>query len=747
MKTVFGAFLSILTLFGNAQVNEDSLWAEWNNEQQVDTNRIKALQPLIRRVYINSNPTFADSLAQLQYDFSKAGNHEKWMAAARNSQGVSALYQGNYIQAKKYCQESLELATKVNHGPSMANALNNLGLIHYNQGDLIRAIDCFNKKTNITEQLGDELGSAQTYINLGVLYTSQGNVPKAIDYYHKGLRLYEKLDDKATILIALSNIGSIYFDQEDYDNALDYFLKSLKISSAQNDLLNTSIAYNNIGEVYSSVGKHDEAMEYLVKSLEIKEKSGFKKGAVITLNNIGKLHHQQQEYEKAMDYGRRSAKIAVDIEYDAGLALSNALMSEIYASKNEQQKAIEFGNRALELAIKVGSLVQVRDAAKLLYKSYKEVGDKGKALQLYELCVTYEDSINSEENQKEIIRQEYKASYDQQALSDSLDYIREEELKDLEHLASLEKEENRRYFLYASIGFLILIGIFIFFGYWRKKKDNTIISLQKAEVELQKLILAEKNKKIVDSITYAKRIQTAILPPLKLLSECLTDSFVLYKPKDIVAGDFYWLEKKADKVLFAVADCTGHGVPGALVSVICNNGLNRSVREHGLTIPGEILDKTREIVIEEFQKSEDVIKDGMDIALCSLEGNKLEYAGAYNPLWILRNNEKEITEFKGNKQPIGRFDHKEPFNTQSLELQPGDTIYIFSDGFADQFGGEKGKKIKPSGFKKFIIDNADKSMQEQQALLNEAFEGWKGEIEQIDDVCVMGFRYGSENRS
>ena len=745
MKTVFGAFLSILTLFGNAQVNEDSLWSEWNNEQQVDTNRIKALQALIRRVYINSNPTYADSLAQLQYEFSRTGNYEQWMAAARNSQGVSALYQGNYIQAKKYCVESLELATKVNHKPSMASALNNLGLIHYNQGDLIRAIDCFNKKTNITEQLGDELGSAQTYINLGVLYTSQGNVPKAIDYYHKGLRLYEKLDDKAAISIALSNIGSIYFEQEDFKNALDYFLKSVKISSALNDVLNTSIAYNNIGEVYSSIGKYDEAMEHLVKSLEIKENFGFKKGSVITLNNIGKLHHHQKEYEKAMDYGRRSSKIAVDIEYDAGLALSHALMSDVYASKNEHKKAIEYGNKSLELANKSGSLVQVRDAAKLLYKSYKELGNKDKALQLYELYVANKDSLYNEENRKEIIRQEYKASYDKQALADSLDYIRKKELKDLEHSASLEKEENRRYFLYLSIGALILIGIFIFFGYWRKKKANTIISLQKAEVEIQKVILAEKNKKIVDSITYAKRIQAAVLPPLKLLSECLNDSFVLYKPKDLVAGDFYWLEQKAGKTLFAVADCTGHGVPGAIVSVICNNGLNRSVREHNLSVPGEILDKTREIVIEEFQKSEEVIKDGMDIAICSLEGNQLKFAGAFNPLWLIRNATNEIIEFKGNKQPIGRYDKKVPFDTKSLELQPGDTIYIFSDGFADQFGGEKGKKIKPSGFKKFLLDNADKSMKEQQVLLNEAFESWKGEMEQIDDVCVMGFRYGIDN--
>lgn len=256
------------------------------------------------------------------------------------------------------------------------------------------------------------------------------------------------------------------------------------------------------------------------------------------------------------------------------------------------------------------------------------------------------------------------------------------------------------------------------------------------------LILEEKNREITDSITYAKRIQHAILPPDKLIKEKLPNSFVLYKPKDIVAGDFYWLEQKNDTILFAAADCTGHGVPGAMVSVICNNGLNRSVREYGLTDPGAILDKTREIVIEEFSKSEDEVKDGMDIALCSLKledgGWKLKYAGANNPLWIIRN--QEIIETKANKQPIGQFDNPEPYKTHELELQKGDTIYIFSDGYVDQFGGEKGKKFKTVAFRELLLSIQAKNMEEQKKIINDTFEAWKGNLEQIDDVCIIGVR-------
>jgi len=254
----------------------------------------------------------------------------------------------------------------------------------------------------------------------------------------------------------------------------------------------------------------------------------------------------------------------------------------------------------------------------------------------------------------------------------------------------------------------------------------------------QKLIIEEKNKEITDSITYAKRIQSAILPPNRIVKEYLKDSFILYKPKDIVAGDFYWLEHKDDKILFAAADCTGHGVPGAMVSVVCNNGLNRSVREHGLSDPGKILDKTREIVIQEFEKSEEDVMDGMDIALCSLKDNMLQYAGAHNPLWIIRKG--EILETKADRQPIGKYSLTEPFTTHDIELQNGDTIYIFSDGYVDQFGGEKGKKFKSKAFKELLLSLQNKTMADQRLYLDETFEAWRGKIEQIDDMTVLGLR-------
>jgi serine phosphatase RsbU (regulator of sigma subunit) len=282
---------------------------------------------------------------------------------------------------------------------------------------------------------------------------------------------------------------------------------------------------------------------------------------------------------------------------------------------------------------------------------------------------------------------------------------------------------------------LITVGIVLFFSLKSILSNDT---LAKEQLITSKQIIQTKQTELLDSMKYAKRIQSAILPSAKLVKEYLKESFILYKPKDIVAGDFYWMEHKDSKVLFAAADCTGHGVPGAMVSVVCNNALNRSVREHGLTDPGQILDKTREIVVAEFEKSEEEVKDGMDIAICSLEGNKLKYAGAHNPLWIIRNG--EILETKANKQPIGQFDHTEPYTTHSFDLEQGDAIYIFSDGYVDQFGGKKGKKFKAAAFRELLLSIQDKPMETQKTIIDESFNSWKGDLEQIDDVCVIGVK-------
>jgi serine phosphatase RsbU (regulator of sigma subunit) len=308
-------------------------------------------------------------------------------------------------------------------------------------------------------------------------------------------------------------------------------------------------------------------------------------------------------------------------------------------------------------------------------------------------------------------------------------------------------------------GFILIIffAIIIIRAYRQKRKANLELQVQKQEVEKQrdiankehrvaeeqKLIVQEKNREIMDSINYAKRIQHAILPPEELVSKYIDKNFILYLPKDVVAGDFYWFEPLGDHILLAAADCTGHGVPGAMVSVVCHNSLNRAVREFGLTDPGEILDKVTELVIETFERSNEEVKDGMDIALISIpkttESSKtITYAGANNSLYYVQDG--ELKEIKADKQPIGKYTERKPFTTKSIDVHEGDMIYLYSDGYADQFGGPRGKKFKYKPLKNLLLQNASNPVDYQKKILIHEFIDWKSDLEQIDDVCIIGVR-------
>ncbi|MBI3509349.1 MAG: SpoIIE family protein phosphatase [Bacteroidetes bacterium] len=266
------------------------------------------------------------------------------------------------------------------------------------------------------------------------------------------------------------------------------------------------------------------------------------------------------------------------------------------------------------------------------------------------------------------------------------------------------------------------------------------------EINNAKAILEHKNKEILDSINYALRLQTAILPPVEKLNAILDDSFVLFKPKDIVSGDFYWMKKMEHHLLIAAVDCTGHGVPGALVSMVGSSALDRCVGEFHLAKPSDILDKLRELVIATFETKDHDVKDGMDIAMVSIRYNKektkatVEYSGANNPLWLKRKNSEEIEETKADKQPIGVFDFGKPFTNHTVEVHKGDCIYLFTDGYADQFGGPAGKKFRYKTLKNLLQNISNEPMSVQGKKLDEAFEQWRGELSQIDDVCVIGVR-------
>lgn len=730
MHFVFCLFLTMGSSFCYNSVfsqEMDSLWKVWKNDKNPDTIQFKAIDDIIWNYFIFDNPDSALYYVDLQLKFVQKNKLLRLQGVALNSKGVCYYVKDDMDNAIKYYEQSLVCYKKVKDKSGEAAIYNNLGNIYKEKGDFVKAINAYVLSMKIDEGLKNKLGVATCMNNIGILYAAQEKFDIAIGYYKKAIRLRKEAKDRVGLANPLNNIGNILESKKDYFGAIDYYNRSLIIEKENKSTLGELTSMSNIAGVYKALGE-----EYKKKNKHL-SKEYFQKSAQLSTEVIAK------------------SKNLGDNSIIATAYLNLATLKEI---EGDSKTAIEYAMKALKISKESGSVRYIRDAAEVLYHSYKKKGNSSETLKMFETYIQMRDSIMSLENQDEIIRQEYKYEYEKQAAADSVLQAKEKEIT----TAQLQKEKTQRFALYGGLALVLVFALFIYNRYKLTMKQKEIISTKEQETQKQKNLLEIKNKEITDSITYAKRIQSAILPPAKIVKEYLKESFILYKPRDIVAGDFYWMEQIPDGLIFAAADCTGHGVPGAMVSVVCNNALNRSVREYGLVDPGEILDKTRELIIEEFDQSDDEMKDGMDISLCLLEFEpqiidmfdsssdwkkiKLKWAGANNPLWILRND--EIIEYKGNKQPIGLYVDQKPFTTHEIELYENDIIYIFTDGFQDQFGGPTqnlgGKKIKPSKMKELFLSISHKPMDEQRIAIDAMFEEWKGDLEQVDDVCVIGVR-------
>lgn len=376
------------------------------------------------------------------------------------------------------------------------------------------------------------------------------------------------------------------------------------------------------------------------------------------------------------------------------------------------------------------------DNAKCVYEACEAMGDYKQALLYYQKYKRLEDSIYSEDNAREMATQETKYAFEKQILADSLRNAKEKEVSEAMIVAQDAKIKQDRVTQLALFGGLLLVLIFAAFLYNRfqiTRRQRDLIARQKEEVET-------KNREILQSIAYARRLQDAVLPPARVVKEFFADSFLLYLPKDIVSGDFYWMENRGSVSYFAVGDCTGHGVPGAMLSVIGLNGLNRCLNEMHITSPAAILEQLTLIFQSSFERSEATVRDGMDIGICALdnESGQLTFAGANNMLRIVRRG--EVLDFKGDKRAVGFHDSAVKFSQVDIPLTKGDILLLSTDGIVDQFGGPEGKKFLNKRLRELLIRLSGRPMPEQRNALLEEFEAWRGSQEQTDDVCVMGVR-------
>lgn len=610
-------------------------------------------------------------------------------------------------------------------------------------GETEKALEIYEESLEVFKSLKDAKGVGEIYNNIAAIYDSHGDLLNALDYYQKSLEMRILAKDEKGRANTLNNIGYIYIMQKDFETARIYYEESLQIREEIEDSMGLANSYNNMALLMQSTGDTSLALEYYHQSLEIRQIYRFTKDEATTLNNIGFIHYRQKNYKKALEYFSLALDKNKSANFKQGVALSSMNLGLTHFALKNYSVANNHALKAYRLSSELGYPDLIMRSSDLMYKLNKQRGDYKGALTMLETELEMKDSLVNEEKFRATQKLQAQIEYEKK----QAELEKEQAIKDAnyENEIALQEEQKQKQQILTFIGFgaLILVIAFLAFVFNRLKitrRQKNEIDQQKIELEVTHQQLEAHHKEISDSIQYAKRIQEAIMPSMETMKAVLQNGFVLYLPKDVVAGDFYWMEHIDDKVYFAAADCTGHGVPGAMVSVVCSNALNKAILEEGIRETGKLLDRTREIVIERLAKSGDEVKDGMDISLCALNKSTLElqWSGANNPLWILRNG--QIEEIKADKQPIGIYANSKPYTTHNIQLNKGDKIYVATDGLQDQFGGPKGKKLKAQAIRDLLIEHSNKTMNDQKVVLEKAFYDWKGKLEQVDDICMIGIQ-------
>lgn len=608
---------------------------------------------------------------------------------------VTQVQDNNPKLALKYAEEEVELCERFSHRIDIA--YDDIAWIYKKLAEYQKSLEIYfkaEKHANNFSSPKKEKILAGVYNGLASVYGQLNNFDLAIEKGRLAIKYYSLIKDKPGIAYSTLNLGNYYYYKADYINALSQYKNAESLFIKNKDSLYLPNCYNCIAGVLYQLKQYEKALFYYNKfyNLIYTKTPDDLYSTAIALQNIGQTEAQLGNYK---------------------VAIVNCLS-------------------AVDLFKKLNDIRNIYNTYENIAGYYTKLEDYKSSNKYYSDYVRLKDSIFDEDTKNTI--HEMSVKY-------------ESEKKEQENqLLTLENKNKSQVIYFALGGCILLFGLlfFIYRGYRNKQKANLLLEEKNNIIQHQKEIVEEQHQDITDSIKYAKRIQGAILPPRNLWTKILPESFVLYMPKDVLSGDFYWIEETKDYVYVAAADCTGHGVPGALISIVNYNLLNKAILEKGLVTPSEILDSVNFWLTESLHQTyrESAVRDGMDVTLIAIHkhSNKVLFAGANNPIYVVNNG--ELKQIKGDKFPVGAFieDQIQHFTTKTFETQPGDCIYMFSDGFADQFGGESGKKYKYAPFQRKLIDIYTLPLSEQRNIMRGEFLKWKGTHEQVDDVLLVGIK-------
>ncbi len=788
-------FLFLVTLFlaTHAQNSQlDSLLAKLETATE-DTNKVRIYQQVFKK-YFRPNPNKAIEYGKMGLKLATKLNDNIGISKLSNNIGIINYLHSNHSEALEYYAVSLETAIKMKDSLSISQSYNNFGVVYFAISAYEEAIEYYTLSYKIKESLGDSIGMAKIKNNIASVFYEQGKYPEALANYVVSLEIKKRQGDKEGQAQTLMNIAAIYEKQKNFDTSLEKYAQALEIYRTTENQVKIADVYSRIGSFYTYTNKYDRAIEYFEKSLTIAEKTGNKKQMSITLGNLGSAYFEKKQMKKSIEQYEKALDIAKSTKSFKKIIGISIELAKVYNKIKQPAKAIKY----LKEAEKSSPRILTLDNKKHLYQTYLiaylrlgKVDSADVYLSRYQMA---HDQLFSKKNRNLLSNMQVKYETGK----------KQKEIELLTKNAKIEEQEKQvqrtqMFMLIGGLGVLLIVIFIVLYFLHSKRKANDALSkknrqlfqhreeiatqneeLQKSkdkiELHLSKIsaqhtLVLKQKKHITDSIVYAERIQQAALPEKEVMNQLFTNNFIYYRPRDIVSGDFYWVkevtrEQKKYKVI-AVADCTGHGVPGAFVSMLGISFLNEIIRRPELASAGDLLDELRHQVKTALKQTHGVksSKDGMDIALCVIEEttNILQFAGAYNPLYIIRHTdkisesdfsehqritfhntasfpEKTLIELKADRQPIGIYKKESPFKNTHIQLKKDDLLYLFSDGYIDQFNGTTGEKFKTVRFKQLLLQASERPMNIQQKIIDETFEGWKKEIEQVDDIIIIGLK-------
>jgi serine phosphatase RsbU (regulator of sigma subunit)/Tfp pilus assembly protein PilF len=671
-----------------------------------------------------------------------------------------------------YAKNAYSLSSKINFKKGKGDACSNIGEALYYKGEYKNAIQFIQEAINMYESEKYVKGLIDAYISLGQTWKELGNYPKSIDNYLLALKAGEKNKDESSIGRTMISLGVLFLDQGKYDEALKYSKNALPHLQKANIKSQIANAYARIGNVFGDkenpYQNSDSTLYYYKLSLDLFTEIGHQRGIGVIFNNIAGIYLNQNEPDKAIEYYKKAYVIRNKLGDQNGMAIILNNLGSTYKSIKQYQTALKYLNQSLDISKKICKPEQTSDNYKSMASCYAEIGDYKKAYFYKTLYIDFKDSLFNDNNSRLI--SEMQTKYETEKKEKEIEILNQNKIvSELKNKEQQNKLKFQKYVIYGSSCVILVflsLSFFLLRLFFQKQKANSLLQEQNIEITQQReeiitqrdeieaqrdLVTQQKedieeiHEEVTSSIRYAQRIQEAVLPSPDQLQEILGNYFIIYKPCNIVSGDFYWATRIKQWIVFCVADCTGHGVPGGFMSMLGISFLNEIVRKEDVNNTSEILDHLREHMILQLKQKGHIEeqKDGLDIALCAINVDTLElqFSGAYNSCYIVRNNnneQSELFEIKGDKMPIAIHQHMESFTLKEFKLKRGDFVYLFSDGFADQFGGLERKKFLTSNLRISLKSINHLELDEQKNTLEKIFSEWKRDYNQVDDVTIIG---------